>query len=84
LANKSETAEELMKLIPLIEVLGKRKVQAIRSDNGTEFRNNIFNSFCEQRGILRTLVESARTLVEATRTMLKGKTELLWKQLELC
>jgi len=52
LANKSETADELMKLIPVIEVLGKRKVQAIRSDYGTEFRNHIFNSFCEQRGIL--------------------------------
>jgi len=47
LANKSETADELMKLIPQIEVLAKKKVQAIRSDNGTEFRNHIFNSFCE-------------------------------------
>ncbi|KAK1414896.1 hypothetical protein QVD17_30658 [Tagetes erecta] len=82
LAYKSETAEELMKLIPQIEVLGKRKVQAIRSDNGIEFRNHIFNSFCEQRGILRQfsaprtpqqngLAERKnRTLVEAARTML--------------
>ncbi|KAK1427874.1 hypothetical protein QVD17_16572 [Tagetes erecta] len=71
-----------MKLIPMIEVLGKWKVQAIRSDNGTEFRNHIFNSFCEQRGILRQfnaartpqqngLAERKnRTLVEAARTML--------------
>ncbi|KAK1421715.1 hypothetical protein QVD17_24269 [Tagetes erecta] len=82
MANKSETAEELMKLIPLIEVLGKKKVQAIRSDNGTEFRNHIFNSFCEQRGILRQFSAARtpqqngvaerknRTLVEAARTML--------------
>ncbi|KAK1429967.1 hypothetical protein QVD17_12353 [Tagetes erecta] len=80
--NLSETAEELMKLIPQIEVLGKRKVQAIRSDNGTEFRNHIFNSFCEQRGILRQFSAARtpqqngvaerknRTLVEAARTML--------------
>ncbi|KAK1432245.1 hypothetical protein QVD17_09140 [Tagetes erecta] len=82
MAYKSETAEELMKLIPQIEVLGKRKVQAIRSDNGTEFRNHIFNSFCEQRGILRQFSAARtpqqngvaerknRTLVEAARTML--------------
>ncbi|KAK1421891.1 hypothetical protein QVD17_24607 [Tagetes erecta] len=82
LAFKSETAEELIKLIPQIEVLGKRKVQAIRSDNGTEFRNHIFNSFCEQRGILRQFSAARtpqqngvaerknRTLVEAARTML--------------
>ncbi|KAK1429874.1 hypothetical protein QVD17_12169 [Tagetes erecta] len=82
MAYKSETAEELMKLIPQIEVLGKRKVQAIRSDNGTEFRNHIFNSFYEQRGILRQFSAARtpqqngvaerknRTLVEAARTML--------------
>jgi len=71
-----------MKLIPQIEVLAKRKVQAIRNDNGTEFRNHIFNSFREQRGIVRQfsiartpqqngLAERKnRTLVEAARTML--------------
>jgi len=82
IVNKSETADELMKLIPQIEVHAKKKLQAIRSDSGTEFRNHIFNSFCEQRGILRqfsvartpqqngVVERKNRTFVEAARTML--------------
>ncbi|KAK1440958.1 hypothetical protein QVD17_06793 [Tagetes erecta] len=53
MAYKSETAEELMKLIPQIEVLGKRKFSVARTpqQNGVAERKN------------RTLVEAARTML---------------------
>jgi transposase InsO family protein len=58
------------------------KVKTIKSDNGTEFKNRILDSFCSSKGITRQ--DSAartpqqngvakrrnRTLIEAARTML--------------
>ncbi|GJS82530.1 putative ribonuclease H-like domain-containing protein [Tanacetum coccineum] len=58
------------------------KVKVIRSDNGTEFKNNIMNQFCEINGIKREFSMARtpqqngvaerknRTLIEAARTML--------------
>ncbi|GKB23352.1 ribonuclease H-like domain-containing protein [Tanacetum coccineum] len=58
------------------------KVKAIRSDNGTEFKNSVMNQFCEMKGIKREFSVARtpqqngvaerrnRTLIEAARTML--------------
>nr|GFB56444.1 putative ribonuclease H-like domain-containing protein [Tanacetum cinerariifolium] len=58
------------------------KVKVIRSDNGTEFKNNDLNQFCGMKGIKkefsvpRTPKQNGiaerknRTLIEAARTML--------------
>ncbi|XP_021996220.1 uncharacterized protein LOC110893417 [Helianthus annuus] len=48
---KSETAEVLKTFIPLIENVTKLKVKSIRSDNGSEFKNQTFISFCAEKGI---------------------------------
>jgi len=60
LANKCETAGAFKSLILKIETISGKKVKTIRSDNGTEFRNQIFDSFCEEKGILRQY-SAART-----------------------
>ncbi|XP_035841320.1 uncharacterized protein LOC110919247 [Helianthus annuus] len=79
---KSETAEVLKSFIPLIENVIKLKVKSIRSDNGSEFKNQTFISFCAEKGIhlqysaARTPQQNGvaerknRTLIEAARTML--------------
>ncbi|XP_021996052.1 uncharacterized protein LOC110893241 [Helianthus annuus] len=79
---KSETAEVLKSFIPLIENVTKLKVKSIRSDNGSEFKNQTFISFCAEKGIhlqysaARTPQQNGvaecknRTLIEAARTML--------------
>nr|GEV67721.1 putative ribonuclease H-like domain-containing protein [Tanacetum cinerariifolium] len=58
------------------------RVKVIRSDNGTEFKNNDLNQFCGMKGIKRefsvprtpqqngTAKRKNRTLIEAARTML--------------
>ncbi|XP_021975327.1 uncharacterized protein LOC110870454 [Helianthus annuus] len=79
---KSETTEVLKSFIPLIENVTKLKVKSIRSDNGSEFKNQTFISFCAEKGIhlqysaARTPQQNGvaerknRTLIEAARTML--------------
>ncbi|KAK1432072.1 hypothetical protein QVD17_08962 [Tagetes erecta] len=82
LSNKGETAGTFKSLFLKIETISGKKVKAIRSDNGTEFQNHIFDSFCEEKGILRQYSAAQtpqqngvaerknRTLVETARTML--------------
>jgi len=82
LANKGETAGAFKNLILKIETISEKKVKTIRSDNGTEFKNHIFDSFYEKKGILRQYSAARtpqqngvaerknRTLIEAARTML--------------
>ena len=60
----------------------EKHVKAIRSDNGTEFKNGELNHFCAKRGIARHFTAAYtpqqngvaerrnRTLIEAARTML--------------
>ncbi|XP_035840177.1 uncharacterized protein LOC110913497 [Helianthus annuus] len=79
---KSKTAEVLKSFIPLIENVTKLKVKSIRSDNGSEFKNQTFISLCAEKGIhlqysaARTPRQNGvaerknRTLIEAARTML--------------
>ncbi|GKA45790.1 putative ribonuclease H-like domain-containing protein, partial [Tanacetum coccineum] len=82
LATKDETSEILKTFITEIENQLDHKVKVIRSDNGTEFKNNVMNQFCEIKGIkrefgiIRTPHQNSvaerrnRTLIEAARTML--------------
>jgi len=53
LKEKSETFGCIKVLITTIESLYKYKVRKIRSDNGTEFKNQLMDDFCKERGILQ-------------------------------
>ena len=51
LREKSETFECFKVTVMKFESLYMLKVRRIRSDNGTEFNNHQFYSFCKERGI---------------------------------
>ncbi|GJZ79327.1 retrovirus-related pol polyprotein from transposon TNT 1-94 [Tanacetum coccineum] len=82
LKTKDETSEILKNFIKEIENLVDKKVKIIRSDNGTEFKNNVMDEFCREIGIKReysvartpqqngVAERKNRTLIEAARTML--------------
>nr|GFA58079.1 hypothetical protein [Tanacetum cinerariifolium] len=82
LANKDETSPILETFITCLENQLSLKVKVIKSDNGTEFKNNDLNQFCRMKGIKREFSvprtpqqngiakRKNRTLIEATRTML--------------
>nr|GEW45616.1 hypothetical protein [Tanacetum cinerariifolium] len=82
LATKDETSLILKTFITCLENQLSLKVKVIRSDNGTEFKNNDLNQFCGMKGIKRefsvprTLQQNGiaerknKTLIEAARTML--------------
>nr|GEV30535.1 putative ribonuclease H-like domain-containing protein [Tanacetum cinerariifolium] len=82
LATKDETSSILKTFITGIENKLSLKVKIIRSDNGTEFKNNDLNQFCGMKGIKREFSvprtpqqngiaeRKNRTLIEAARTML--------------
>nr|GEW47428.1 putative ribonuclease H-like domain-containing protein [Tanacetum cinerariifolium] len=82
LATKDETSPILKTFITGLENQLSLKVKVIRSDNGTEFKNNDLNQFCGMKGIKREFSvprtpqqngiaeRKNRTLIEAARTML--------------
>ena len=82
LHSKDETPQMVIDHLKLIELDSKFPVRAIRSDNGTEFKNQLLNDFCSDKGISRQysaprtpqqngVVERKNcTLIEAARTML--------------
>ncbi|KAI3503609.1 hypothetical protein L1887_32055 [Cichorium endivia] len=82
LHQKSETAMELINFIKYIEIYSGKIVKAIQSDNGGEFKNNLFDDYLISRGIDHNfsapytpqqngVVERRnRTLCEAARSML--------------
>nr|GEW01732.1 hypothetical protein [Tanacetum cinerariifolium] len=82
LATKDETSPIVKIFITGIENQPSLKVKIIRSDNGTEFKNNDLNQFCGMKGIKREFSvprtpqqngiaeRKNRTLIEAARTML--------------
>ncbi|KAK9071824.1 hypothetical protein SSX86_008253 [Deinandra increscens subsp. villosa] len=82
LKTKDETAELLKTLVINLENQSNLKVKTIRCDNGTEFKNHVLNSFCEEKGIVRQFSAPRtpqqngvakrrnRTLIEAARSML--------------
>ncbi|GKE63519.1 putative ribonuclease H-like domain-containing protein, partial [Tanacetum coccineum] len=53
LATKDETSGILKAFITRIENQINHRVKIIRCDNGTEFKNNEMNQFCEMKGIKR-------------------------------
>ncbi|KAI3718335.1 hypothetical protein L6452_19200 [Arctium lappa] len=81
---KSDVPDILIRLLKRLQVLFSSKVQKLRSDNGTEFRNAKINYYLSEEGITpnfstaRTSQQNGvverknRTLVEAARTMLAG------------
>ncbi|GKA19590.1 retrovirus-related pol polyprotein from transposon TNT 1-94 [Tanacetum coccineum] len=70
--------------LDLIENQNDIKVKQLRTDNGTEFKNNILVNFCDENGISQNFSSpytpepngvakrKKRTLIEAARTMLSG------------
>ncbi|KAJ0716476.1 putative RNA-directed DNA polymerase [Helianthus annuus] len=79
---KDQTFESLMFLFKKMETLYKLPIRRIRSDNGTEFKNNRMLEFCNEKGILHEFSapytprqngvaeRKNRTLIEIARTML--------------
>ncbi|KAI3813867.1 hypothetical protein L1987_18602 [Smallanthus sonchifolius] len=82
LGTKDETADILQYLILSLESLCKLKVRRIRSDNGTEFKNNLMELFRLKKGIRHEFSapytpqqngvaeRKNRTLIETARTMM--------------
>nr|GEV76972.1 hypothetical protein [Tanacetum cinerariifolium] len=82
LATKDETSPILKTFITGLENQLSLKVKVIRSDNGTELKNNDLNQFCGIKGIKKEFSvprtpqqngiaeRKSRTLIEAARTML--------------
>nr|GEU63176.1 putative ribonuclease H-like domain-containing protein [Tanacetum cinerariifolium] len=82
LATKDETSKILKTFITGIKNQITHKVKIIRSDNGTEFKNQDLNQFCRMKGINRgfsvartpqqngVAERKNKTLIKAARTML--------------
>jgi transposase InsO family protein len=82
LVHKNEAAGLIKQFVTLVENQLTKKVKAIRSDNGTEFKNVTLDTFCAEKGIERqysaprtpqqngVAERRNRTLIEAARTML--------------
>ncbi|GJT09588.1 putative ribonuclease H-like domain-containing protein [Tanacetum coccineum] len=82
LASKDETSGILKSFITQIENLVDKKVNIIRCDNGTEFKNRVMSEFCKKKGIKREFNVARtpqqngvaerrnKTLIEVARTML--------------
>nr|GFB25267.1 putative ribonuclease H-like domain-containing protein [Tanacetum cinerariifolium] len=82
LATKDETTPILKTFITGLENQLSLKIKVIRSDNGTEFKNNDLNQFCRIKGIKREFSvpitpqqngiteRKNRTLIEAARTIM--------------
>ncbi|KAJ9544768.1 hypothetical protein OSB04_024475 [Centaurea solstitialis] len=82
LKTKDETLNLIINFIKAVQVQLKLPVQTVRSDNGTEFKNQVLKGFYNSLGITQTfsaartpeqngVVERRnRTLVEAARSML--------------
>nr|GEY58667.1 putative ribonuclease H-like domain-containing protein [Tanacetum cinerariifolium] len=83
LATKDKTSHILKTFIIGLENQLSLKVKVIKSDNGTEFKNNDLNQFCGMKGIKREFSvptttqqndiaeRKNTTLIEAARTMLE-------------
>jgi hypothetical protein len=52
MVSKDETPEILKATVAKLEHQSGIKLKRMRSDNGTEFVNNIIHSFCQQNGII--------------------------------
>ncbi|KAI3715470.1 hypothetical protein L6452_22453 [Arctium lappa] len=50
LKSKDETSEVLINLVKTIQTNKQKQVKIVRSDNGTEFKNNTLQAFYEDQG----------------------------------
>ncbi|CAL9100845.1 unnamed protein product [Musa textilis] len=85
LERKSEIFDNFQKFKALVERQNDRCIKTLRTDRGSEFLSNEFNSFCEENSIRRELTapytpeqngvaeRKNRTVVEMARSLLKGK-----------
>lgn len=94
LKSKDETFEKFKEFKEMVERQTGRKIKCLRSDNGTEFVNNHFNTYLKEHGIVRQLTvphtpqqngvaeRFNRTLVEMARSMLVAANldESLWAE----
>lgn len=94
LRNKGEVAEKFEEFKNLVENLTGRKIKAVQSDNGTEFRNKRMTSIFKDAGIQQRLTtpytpqqngvaeRRNRTLVESARCMLleSGMPNSFWAE----
>ena len=53
LSNKAGVAHLIKKFIVLIENQTNNRVKALRTDNGTEFKNSVLDHFSVEKGIMR-------------------------------
>ncbi|GJV67018.1 retrovirus-related pol polyprotein from transposon TNT 1-94 [Tanacetum coccineum] len=84
LKKKSDAADGIMYFIKKIENLNEVRVNKLRSDNRTEFRNHKPEEFCDEKGISQNFSSPCtpeqngvaerrnKTLIEAARTMLNS------------
>nr|GEU92394.1 retrovirus-related Pol polyprotein from transposon TNT 1-94 [Tanacetum cinerariifolium] len=79
-----ELSAQICRVTRMVENQNDVKVNQIRSDNGTEFRNHELESYCDEKGISQNFSSpytpkqngvakrKNKTLIEAARTMLNG------------
>ncbi|GJY26961.1 retrovirus-related pol polyprotein from transposon TNT 1-94 [Tanacetum coccineum] len=84
LKKKCQAHETIMSFIKRVENQNDIKVKQLRTENGTDFRNSILVSFCDEKGISQNFSSpytreqngvaerKNRTLIEDARTMLSG------------
>ncbi|KAL4564910.1 hypothetical protein LXL04_028986 [Taraxacum kok-saghyz] len=98
LKHKSETTQQMIDFIKYVELQLRKPVRKIRSDNGTEFKNQTFEAFLTEKGIdhnfsaPRTPQQNGvverrnRSLCEAARSMLNFAALPLyfWAEAILC
>ncbi|GKE22673.1 retrovirus-related pol polyprotein from transposon TNT 1-94, partial [Tanacetum coccineum] len=79
LRSKDETPEFVINFLKQIQVGLNKTVRYIRTDNGTEFVNQVMSKYYEEVGVVE---RRNRTLVEAARTMLIFSKEpmFLWAE----
>ncbi|CAB77906.1 putative polyprotein [Arabidopsis thaliana] len=82
LKTKDEAFEKFVSWISLVENQSGNRVKTLRTDNGLEFCNRMFDGFCEERGIQRhrtcpytpqqngVVERMNRTIMERVRSML--------------
>ena len=84
LKSKDEVFETFLVWKKMVEIQTERKIKVLRSDNGTEYRNDQFSIFCKKEGISRHFTvrdtpqqngvaeRMNRTLLEKVRCMLSN------------
>lgn len=83
--SKAEVADIFWKYKALVENQSNCRLRTLRSDNGTEYKNNTFDKFCEEAGIVHQLTapytpqqngvseRKNRSIMEMTRCLLHEK-----------